>query len=82
MERSWLNIFLTVVQKVALGARSTDKIEALADSINKNGGKAIAVTTDVTDRDQVKNLVDLAVNEYGNMDVLLNNAGIMPLSPL
>lgn len=68
--------------KVALGARSTDKIEALAESINKNGGKAIAVTTDVTEKDQVKNLVDSAVNEYGKMDVLLNNAGIMPLSPL
>lgn len=68
--------------KVALGARSTDKIEAIAKAINDKGGKAIAVTTDVTNKDQVKNLVDKAVNEFGKIDVMLNNAGIMPLSPL
>jgi NADP-dependent 3-hydroxy acid dehydrogenase YdfG len=67
---------------VALGARSTDKIEAIAKSITEKGGKALAVTTDVTDKDQVKNLVDAAVKEFGKVDVLLNNAGIMPLSPL
>ena len=67
---------------VALGARSTDKIEAIAKGINEKGGKAIAVTTDVTDKDQVKNLVDSAVKEFGKVDVLLNNAGLMPLSPL
>lgn len=68
--------------KVALGARSTDKIEALAKSINENGGEAIAVTTDVTEKDQVKNLVEKAVEEFGRVDVMLNNAGIMPLAPL
>jgi NADP-dependent 3-hydroxy acid dehydrogenase YdfG len=67
---------------VALGARSTDKIESIAKGITDKGGKAIAVTTDVTDKDQVKNLVDSAVREFGKIDVLLNNAGIMPLSPL
>ncbi len=67
---------------VVLGARSTDKIEAMAKKINNKGGKAIAVTTDVTKADQVKKLVDAAVKEFGKIDVLLNNAGIMPLSPL
>ncbi|MBL3657651.1 SDR family oxidoreductase [Fulvivirga sediminis] len=67
---------------VALGARSTDKIEKLAKEINDKGGKAIAVTTDVKDKDQVKKLVDEAVKEFGKIDVMLNNAGIMPLSPL
>ncbi|WP_016778228.1 SDR family oxidoreductase [Anaerophaga thermohalophila] len=67
---------------VVLGARSTDKIETLAREIKDKGGKALAVTTDVTKAEQVKNLVDSAVNEFGKIDVLLNNAGIMPLSPL
>lgn len=67
---------------VVLGARRTDKIETLAKSISENGGKALAVTTDVTERDQVKNLVDSAVDEYDRIDVMINNAGIMPLAPL
>lgn len=67
---------------VVLGARSRDKIEKLAKEINANGGKALAVATDVTDVNHVKNLVNSAVKEFGKIDVLLNNAGLMPLSPL
>lgn len=67
---------------VVLGARSTEKIEKLAEEIKDDGGKALAVTTDVTDVEQVKNLVETAVKEFGRIDVLLNNAGLMPLSPL
>ncbi len=67
---------------VVLGARSTGKIEKLAEEIKNKGGKALAVTTDVTDAGQVKNLVDSAIKEFGKIDVLLNNAGLMPLSPL
>lgn len=68
---------------VALGARRTERIESLAEEINSsNNGKAIAVTTDVTQRDQVKQLVDAAVDEFGQVDVMLNNAGLMPLSPV
>jgi NADP-dependent 3-hydroxy acid dehydrogenase YdfG len=67
---------------VVLGARRTGKVEAIAKSITDKGGKAIAVTTDVTDKNQVKKLVDTAVKKFGKVDVLLNNAGIMPLSPL
>lgn len=67
---------------VALGARRTNRIEELAKEINDKNGKAIAVTTDVTERDQVKNLVDKAVKEFGRVDVMLNNTGLMPLAPL
>lgn len=64
---------------VVLGAHSNDKIEKLAEEIKSKCGKALAVTTDVNDLNQVKNLVDNAVKEFGKIDVLLNNAGLMPL---
>lgn len=67
---------------VVLGARRTDRIQKLADELNAAGGKALAVATDVTQPDQVKALVDSAVKAYGRIDVMINNAGIMPLAPL
>lgn len=67
---------------VVLGARRADRIEKLANEIQESGGKAIAIATDVTQRDQVKKLVDSAVEKFGRVDVILNNAGIMPLSPM
>jgi NADP-dependent 3-hydroxy acid dehydrogenase YdfG len=67
---------------VVLGARRNDRIKALADQLTGAGGKALAVATDVTDREQVKRLVDTAVKSFGRIDVMLNNAGVMPLAPL
>lgn len=67
---------------VVLGARRADRIQALAGALTTGGGKAIAVTTDVTRREQVQNLVDAAVAAYGRVDVMINNAGLMPQSPL
>ncbi|GEO08259.1 SDR family oxidoreductase [Segetibacter aerophilus] len=65
---------------VVLGARRADRIEKLAKEIVDDGGKALAFAVDVTQRDQVKKLVDAAVEQFGRVDVLLNNTGIMPLS--
>ena len=67
---------------VVLGARRHDRIQSLADELTGRGGKAIAVTTDVAHREQVKKLVDVAVQTYGRIDVMINNAGLMPQAPL
>ncbi|MCA9284599.1 MAG: SDR family oxidoreductase [Phycisphaerales bacterium] len=67
--------------KVVLAARRKDRIDALAGDL---GGErmALAVETDVTDRGQVQRLVDVAVETFGRVDVMLNNAGLMQQSPL
>ncbi|HTR59558.1 MAG TPA: SDR family oxidoreductase [Casimicrobiaceae bacterium] len=67
---------------VVLGARRADRIQSLAGELTGKGGKAIAVATDVTDYGQVKRLVDAAVQACGRIDVMINNAGLMPSSPL
>src|SRR5215218_499840 len=67
---------------VVLGARRIERLQALVGEIAATGGRALAVETDVTDHGQVQRLVDAAVKAYGRIDVLINNAGIMPLSPL
>ncbi|HUC50238.1 MAG TPA: SDR family oxidoreductase [Xanthobacteraceae bacterium] len=67
---------------VVLGARRQDRIQLLATELTGPGGKAIALTTDVIHRDQVKKLVDAAVQTYGRVDVMINNAGLMPQAPL
>jgi len=65
---------------VGLGARRTDRLDKLVKEITEAGGKAVAFQTDVTDRAAVKALVDGTVQAFGKVDVLINNAGIMPLS--
>ncbi|WP_026617560.1 SDR family oxidoreductase [Ensifer aridi] len=67
---------------VVLGARRQERIDALAMELTSRGYRAVAVGTDVTDRTQVRNLVDTAAREFGRVDVMLNNAGLMPLAPL
>lgn len=65
---------------LVLGARRTERLEAIVDEIKENNGSAICKTTDVTDLAQVKALADTALKEYGRIDVWINNAGLMPRS--
>lgn len=67
---------------VVLAARRTERIESLAEKIKRDGGDALAITTDVTVRDEVTNLVDKTVEKLGRIDVMVNNAGMMLLAPL
>lgn len=67
---------------VVLGARRSERLQQLADELNHSGLRALAIATDVTVRAEVKNLVDSAVKTFGRVDVMVNNAGIMPISAL
>lgn len=68
--------------KVVLGARRAERLQQLVNDIQSAGGQALAVATDVSRRDDVAHLVQQAIAQFGRVDVLVNNAGIMPLSPL
>jgi NADP-dependent 3-hydroxy acid dehydrogenase YdfG len=68
--------------KVVMGARRTERLDALVSEITAAGGEALAVATDVTQLEDVTRLVDTAVETFGRIDVLINNAGVMPLSAL
>lgn len=68
--------------KVAVAARRADKLEAVVAQITADGGTARAYTLDVTDKHQVEAVVAAAVADFGKLDVLINNAGLMPIRPM
>jgi NADP-dependent 3-hydroxy acid dehydrogenase YdfG len=68
--------------KVVLGARRSNRIDAVVQEISATGGKAIGFATDVTKRAEVEALIHGAVEGFGRVDVLVNNAGIMPIAPI
>jgi NADP-dependent 3-hydroxy acid dehydrogenase YdfG len=67
---------------VVLGARRPERLAALCERIASKGGTASYRVTDVKRREDVSQLVELAIEQHGKLDVLLNNAGIAPISLL
>lgn len=65
---------------VVIGARRTDRLERIATAISSEGGTAFWKPLDVTSRASFQTFADFALKEFGRIDVLINNAGIMPLS--
>lgn len=68
--------------RVVLGARRTDRLELIAEDIKMAGGAVRIRALDVADRDNVEAFAAFAEAEFGRIDVLVNNAGVMPLSAL
>jgi Short-chain alcohol dehydrogenase of unknown specificity len=67
---------------LVLSARRKKRLEKLAAQIVAGGGKAIAVVADVTSKDDVQNIIDKALEAFGRVDVMINNAGLMSVAPL
>ncbi|MEV7342835.1 SDR family oxidoreductase [Streptomyces sp. NPDC093544] len=68
--------------RLVLGARRSERLEELVARIEKAGGEAVQIRTDVTRRDDLHALVALASERFGRLDVLVSNAGVGPISPL
>lgn len=65
---------------IVLAARSLEKLEKLKNELSSEGIKSIAIKTDVVNRDDLQAMANAAISEFGSIDLLVNNAGIMPLS--
>lgn len=68
--------------RVAIAARRKDKLDEVVAEIAKAGGEARAYQLDVVDKNQVKQVTDAVIADFGTLDVLINNAGIMPIRPM
>lgn len=66
--------------KVVLGARRTEQLRQLVEEIKNNGGEAVFTKTDVRNKTDLIQLVNVAIEQYGKLDVIVNNAGVSQLS--
>ncbi|MFS0599885.1 SDR family oxidoreductase [Peribacillus sp. S4] len=68
--------------KLVLAARRQERLKKLQEEIHQNGGQVIFKVTDVASHEQMEELAEFALKEFGKIDVIVNNAGVMPLSPV
>lgn len=68
--------------RLVLGARRLDRLHALADELRQQGAQVLVQALDVTQRAQADAFAAAALAEFGSIDVIINNAGVMPLSPM
>ncbi|QDP38950.1 SDR family oxidoreductase [Radiobacillus deserti] len=67
---------------IVIGARRIERLESLASEIRTGGGSVTYQRLDVTELRQMQDIIQLAQNHFGQVDAIVNNAGVMPLSPL
>ncbi|RKJ60517.1 SDR family oxidoreductase [Butyricicoccus sp. 1XD8-22] len=67
---------------VVIGARRVERLEALASDIQGDGGSVVIQQLDVTELEQMQAIIEIAQSRFGQVDAIINNAGVMPLSPL
>jgi clavulanate-9-aldehyde reducatase len=67
---------------VALGARRRERLEDVAGRIEADGGRALAIETDISGEEQARSFIETAHRELGGLSILLNNAGLMLLGPI
>jgi NAD(P)-dependent dehydrogenase (short-subunit alcohol dehydrogenase family) len=79
--RALSNGFAESGASLVLAARRLTPLQAVADEIGVQGGKALAVPTDITDSVQVSKMVEMAMKEFGRLDILVNCAGGGPREP-
>ncbi|GIK37356.1 MAG: short-chain dehydrogenase [Chloroflexota bacterium] len=77
--RATAKLFAAEGARVVIAARRSEKIGSVAGEIVKEGGECMAVPADVAKRQQVEHLVQVTLARYGRIDILLNNAGVLPL---
>src|SRR5579875_3061213 len=67
--------------KVALVARRKDRLDEIAKKLDKSGSECVVIEADVTDKEAAIEVINKVIKEFGQIDILINNAGVMLLGP-
>ena len=76
MGRTMAELFAQEGAAVVLTARGRDKLDAVVEGIRARGGRAVGVVADVTSQQDTRHVFETAVQQFGTVDILINNAGI------